>query len=65
MIEQGLAQSRMWQAGDASVEVACGDRIGEDVTIKARDFVEQMADVVVVGKEHDRAQDSPDAPLRV
>ncbi|KAH7345705.1 hypothetical protein B0J17DRAFT_640866 [Rhizoctonia solani] len=64
MIEQGFAQSRMWQAGDASVEVACGERIGEDVMIKARDFVEQMADVIVVGKEYDRAQDSPDAPLR-
>ncbi|KAF8674904.1 Pentafunctional AROM polypeptide [Rhizoctonia solani] len=65
MIEQGLAQSRMWQSGDASVDVACGDRIGDDVMNKARDFVEQMADVVVVGKEYDRAQDSPDAPFRV
>ncbi|KAF8755479.1 Pentafunctional AROM polypeptide [Rhizoctonia solani] len=65
MIEQGLAQSRMWQSGDASVDVACGDRIGDDVMTKARDFVEQMADVVVVGKEYDRAQDSPDAPFRV
>lgn len=64
MIEQGLAQSRMWQAGDASVEVACGDSISNDVTERARDFVERMADVVVVGKEYDRAQDSPDAPLR-
>ncbi|ELU44331.1 FtsJ domain-containing protein [Rhizoctonia solani AG-1 IA] len=64
MIEQGLAQSRMWQSGDASVDVACGDRIGDDVMTKARDFVEQMADVVVVGKEYDRAQDSPDAPFR-
>ncbi|CAE6505338.1 unnamed protein product [Rhizoctonia solani] len=65
MIEQGLAQSRMWQTGDASVEVACGDRVGEDVMAKARDFVERMADVVVVGQEYDRAQDSPDAPLRL
>lgn len=64
MIEQGLAQSRMWQAGNASVEVACGDSITNDVIEKARDFVEKMPDVVVVGKEHDRAQDSPDAPLR-
>ncbi|KAG8710974.1 hypothetical protein FRC08_016482 [Ceratobasidium sp. 394] len=63
MIEQGLAQSRMWQAGDASLEVAYGDGIGEDVMSKAREFVENMADVVVVGKEHDRALDSVEVRL--
>lgn len=63
MIEQGLAQSRMWQAGNASVEVACGDGIGSDVIVKSREFVENMADVVVIGKEHDRALDSVEVRL--
>ncbi|KAG8746254.1 hypothetical protein FRC10_005503 [Ceratobasidium sp. 414] len=63
MIEQGLAQSRMWQAGSASVEVACGGGISGDVMSKAREFVENMADVVVVGKEHDRALDSVEVRL--
>ncbi|KAG8723847.1 hypothetical protein FRC09_001490 [Ceratobasidium sp. 395] len=63
MIEQGLAQNRMWQAGNASVEVACGDSIGEDVMSKAREFVENMPDIVVVGQEHDHAQDSVTARL--
>ncbi|KAG8755902.1 hypothetical protein FRC12_010740 [Ceratobasidium sp. 428] len=63
MIEQGLAQSRMWQAGSASVEVACGDSIGEDVMSKAREFVENMPDIVMVGQEHDRTLDSVTARL--
>ncbi|KAF8595967.1 Aminoacid dehydrogenase-like protein [Ceratobasidium sp. AG-I] len=63
MIEQGLAQSRMWQAGSASVGIACGDGIPGDVVVKSREFVEKMDDVVVIGQEHDRALDSVEARL--
>ncbi|KAG9119329.1 hypothetical protein FRC07_005691 [Ceratobasidium sp. 392] len=63
MIEQGLAQSRMWQAGSAAIEIACGDSISEDLMSKAREFVENMADIVVVGTEHDRASDSVELRL--
>ena len=63
MIEQGLAQSRMWQVGSASVEVACGDFIPGEVVARSREFVEEMDDVVVIGKEHDRALDSVEARL--
>lgn len=55
MIEQGLAQSRMWKARNASVEVACGDGLGEHIDRKARELVEGMADVVVTEVEVDRA----------
>jgi hypothetical protein len=43
MIEQGLAQQRMWACGDASVEVGSDDRIlGEEVERAAREWVGDM-----------------------
>jgi shikimate 5-dehydrogenase len=55
MIEQGLAQQRMWKAGDASDAVASGDGLSQDVEDKARELIENMKDVVVVGPEVDRS----------
>jgi quinate dehydrogenase len=55
MIEQGLAQQRMWKAGDASELVASGDGLSEDVERMARELVENMKDVVPVGVEVDRS----------
>jgi hypothetical protein len=47
MIEQGLAQQRMWARGDASVEVGCDASIlGEDVEAVARQWVANMDECV-------------------
>jgi hypothetical protein len=47
MIEQGLAQQRMWARGDASVEVGCDTGIlGEDVEAAARQWVASMDECV-------------------
>jgi hypothetical protein len=43
MIEQGLAQQRMWARGDASVEVGCDEGIlGDKVENDAREWVGGM-----------------------
>jgi quinate dehydrogenase len=43
MIEQGLAQQRMWARGDASVEVGSDPGIlGAEVEKAARDWVSNM-----------------------
>ena len=55
MIQQGLAQQRMWKAGDASESVASGDGLSEEVENKARELIENMKDVVVTGPEVDRS----------
>lgn len=55
MIEQGLAQQRMWKAGSSSDEIASGDLLPADVEKNARELVENMADVVPIGAEVDRS----------
>lgn len=56
MIEQGLAQQRMWKIGSASLEVACDKSIlGPEVEQQARDLVENMPDIVPSELEVDRA----------
>jgi shikimate 5-dehydrogenase len=66
MIEQGLAQQRMWARGDASVEVGCDASIlGEDVDAVARQWVANMDDIVVTEVEVNRADGKEAAPLAV
>jgi len=56
MIEQGLAQQRMWKVGSASLEVACDKSLlGEDTEDKARELVENMKDITPAELEVDRA----------
>ncbi|KAH8088210.1 hypothetical protein HD553DRAFT_348725 [Filobasidium floriforme] len=56
MIEQGLAQQRMWKVGSASLEVACDKTLlGDDTERKARELVENMKDITVTELEVDRA----------
>jgi hypothetical protein len=64
MIEQGLAQQRMWLVGDVEDGVASGDGpsgsvLGEDVERMAREMVEGMEDIAVTEIEVDRALASP------
>jgi hypothetical protein len=45
MIEQGLAQQRMWMRGDASVEVGSdATLLGEKIERDARVLVESMSE---------------------
>ena len=60
MIEQGLAQQRMWLVGDVGDGVASGDGLsgsvlGEEVERMAREMVEGMQDIAVSEIEVDRA----------
>lgn len=59
MIEQGLAQQRMWKVGSADWDIACGavegEGLGAEVERKARELIEGMKDVVPVGQEVDRS----------
>lgn len=56
MIEQGLAQERMWRAGDASVEVGSDQEgLGKTIDALARDMVEKMKDIIVTETEVDLA----------
>lgn len=56
MIEQGLAQQRMWKVGSASLEVACDKTLlGEETERKARELIENMKDITVTELEVDRA----------
>ena len=57
MIEQGLAQQRMWLLGSVDDAVACGgpEILGAEVEERVRRLVEEMVDVVVSGVEVDRA----------
>lgn len=61
MIEQGLAQQRMWAVGSVDDAVACGgpEILGEAVERRVRRLVERMEDVVVSGAEVDRAVEGP------
>ncbi|CAK9784198.1 Aminoacid dehydrogenase-like protein [Cutaneotrichosporon oleaginosum] len=59
MIEQGLAQQRMWKMGSSSVAVASDESILDAETCrKARVFVENMTDIVPTEPEVDRAKTS-------
>ncbi|KJA25518.1 hypothetical protein HYPSUDRAFT_37513 [Hypholoma sublateritium FD-334 SS-4] len=64
MIEQGLAQQRMWAVGSVEDAIACGgpEILGEKVEGQVRALVEGMADVVVGGVEVDRALEEPGLP---
>lgn len=56
MIEQGLAQQRMWKAGSASLEVACDkNALGAETERKARELVMNMKDITSAELEVDRA----------
>jgi quinate dehydrogenase len=56
MIEQGLAQQRMWLKGDAGLQVACDKSLlGEETESKARELVEGMKDITPTELEVDRA----------
>jgi len=57
MIEQGLAQQRMWKAGSASDQVASGDFLPGCVEREARTLVEEMQDVIPLSVEIDRSID--------
>lgn len=57
MIEQGLAQQRMWQTGQATVEAGSDSSIlPPEIEAAARKLADEMTDVVVNGKEVDRAE---------
>ncbi|GMK57701.1 hypothetical protein CspeluHIS016_0405350 [Cutaneotrichosporon spelunceum] len=57
MIEQGLAQQRMWKMGNASVAVASDESLLDAETCrKAREFVENMEDIVPTEPEIDRSK---------
>lgn len=57
MIEQGLAQQRMWKMGSASVAVASDESLLDAETCrKAREFVENMKDIVPTEPEVDRSK---------
>ncbi|KAF5317943.1 hypothetical protein D9619_012213 [Psilocybe cf. subviscida] len=55
MIEQGLAQQRMWKECVYTDKVASGDSLSEYVEQMARRLVEEMDDVNPVGAEVDRS----------
>lgn len=58
MIEQGLAQQRMWKMGTASVAVASDESLIDAETVrKARDLVENMKDIVSTVPEVDRSKE--------
>lgn len=54
MIEQGLAQQRMWRAGDASLETGCADVLDPETERRAREVIENMEDIVPLDPEVDR-----------
>ncbi|KAJ7579171.1 hypothetical protein C8J56DRAFT_1006758 [Mycena floridula] len=56
VIEQGLAQQRMWLTSNASIDVGSdASLVPKDVDEAARKFVEEMQDVIVTEKEIDKA----------
>lgn len=57
MIEQGLAQQRMWKVGSASVAVASDvSLLGAETERRARELVENMKDIVPTEPEIDRSK---------
>ncbi|KAK0440926.1 uncharacterized protein EV420DRAFT_1580945 [Desarmillaria tabescens] len=56
MIEQGLAQQRMWYSGIATVEAGSDTTIlSKEIEDSARQFAEEMKEIIVHDKEVDRA----------
>lgn len=56
MIEQGLAQQRMWKTGDASIEAGLnGAILDPEADRLGRGVIHSIGDVVVIGKEVDLA----------
>ncbi|KAK0203155.1 hypothetical protein DFS33DRAFT_1345323 [Desarmillaria ectypa] len=67
MIEQGLAQQRMWYSGIATVEAGSDTTIlSKEIEDSARQFAEEMKEIVVHDKEVDRAagKDGAAAPKK-
>ncbi len=57
MIEQGLAQQRMWFTGIPTVEAGSdGSVLSPEIEAAARKLAEEMTDVTVIGKEINRAE---------
>jgi hypothetical protein len=54
MIEQGLAQQRMWRAGDASLETGCSDLLDPETERRAWEVIFDMEDIVPLDPEIDR-----------
>ncbi|KAF5383256.1 hypothetical protein D9615_004904 [Tricholomella constricta] len=56
MIEQGLAQQRMWYMSSPTLQVGSDERIfGPELEQSVRELCENMGDVVVSGEEVDKA----------
>jgi quinate dehydrogenase len=64
MIEQGLAQQRMWYTSVPTIEVGSDHNILGHVDLPARNICETMGDVVLVGEEIDRADGKDFAPRK-
>lgn len=57
MIEQGLAQQRMWMMGSASVAVASDESLLDAETVrKARELIANLKDIVAAEPEVDRSR---------
>lgn len=57
MIEQGLAQQRMWLSGTTSLSVASDESLlPAEVVRRARELVENLKDIVPDGPELDKSQ---------
>lgn len=58
MIEQGLAQQRMWLKGTASAAVASDESLLPAETVrKVREFIENLPDIIPEGPEVDRSKE--------
>ncbi|KAF8067932.1 hypothetical protein FPV67DRAFT_1165571 [Lyophyllum atratum] len=68
MIEQGLAQQRMWFMSSPTIQVGSDPQIlGPELEQSARELCEKMGDVVVIGEEVDKAvgEDAAMIPARI
>lgn len=64
MIEQGLAQQRMWYAHTPTVQVGSDSGIlGPRVDLSAREVAENAPDIVLAGAEVDRASGKESAAV--
>jgi len=65
MIEQGLAQQRMWLTGQATVAAGSDASIlGPELEESARKLATEMSDVIVTEKEVDKADGKESAKLQ-
>lgn len=62
MIEQGLAQHRMWLTGIPTIEIGSDTSIlPPELELSVRVLAEEMEDIVVSDEEIDRAYGKPEA----